>query len=128
MGVPVTAEDGQTGLRILVVDDEAMVQRVLQRSLTRAGHTVTVAGSAEEALECCNGGGFELVITDQGLPTTTGLELAEQLRGRDPAVRIILVTGWSVQSEAGPIDYVLPKPHSTPALLAAIELVMGAPE
>lgn len=128
MGQPVSMEGGQAGLRILVVDDEEMVQRLMLRNLSRAGHQVTTAGSAEQALELYDGAEFDLVVTDQGLPAASGLELAADIRSRDPDARIILVTGWSAQSEAGPINYVLAKPHSSPALLAAIQSVMGEPE
>ena len=61
--------------RILVVDDEPQLTRVLLRSLTSKGYDVRVAGDGEFALQTFNDWPASLVITDLAMPNMSGLEL-----------------------------------------------------
>src|SRR5256885_618735 len=66
--------------RILVVDDEPQLTRVLRRSLTTKGYDVRVAGDGEFALQTFRDWPPALVITDLAMPNMSGLELCRRLR------------------------------------------------
>lgn len=86
MVAPVTAD------RILVVDDEPNICRLLQRYLGRLGYEVETAGSVPEALEALHGSRFDLVLTDLRLPGPSGLDLLVEVRSRAPGTRTILMS------------------------------------
>jgi DNA-binding response OmpR family regulator len=69
--------------RILVVDDERFIVRLLQANLTRHGHTVTTAFDGRDALDQIQSGEFDLVILDVMMPFMDGYEVLKHLR-RDP--------------------------------------------
>src|SRR5262245_24420241 len=65
--------------RILVVDDEPQILRVLSRSLASEGYEIRVASDGDEALAVFSGWMPDLVITDLVIPKIAGLELCERL-------------------------------------------------
>ena len=83
--------------RILVVEDHAAVRRVAQRMLTAAGYDVTVARSAEIALEVLETPGqrVDLLFTDVVLPGMGGRELAEAARLTLPGLKVLYSTGYT---------------------------------
>ena len=82
------------GARVLVVDDELAVRRIMARTLSRYGAQVSEAESAHEALiKIGENGGFDVAVTDVSMPGMTGIELAQTLRSRDFALPILFVTG-----------------------------------
>jgi len=84
----------QPGLRVLVVDDDAMTRTMMSRLLTRLGCNVSTAENGEIALEMVLGGGrFAVVFLDNQMPVMSGLEMVSKLReiGRDDFV--VGVTG-----------------------------------
>ena len=83
---PLTAD------RILVVDDEPNICRLLQRYLGRLGYEVQTAGSVPEALEHLGRSRYDLVLTDLRLPGPSGLELLVEVRSRAPGTRTILMS------------------------------------
>jgi len=113
------------GRRILVVDDDPLVALTFEALLSEDGHQVETAESGEDALAKFGAGSYDLVITDQGLPRMTGMELARALREKVPAQRIILASG-SPQALAkeqlpNPDVYLLGKPFIPEELKAAVE-------
>ena len=116
-----TDRDGPRSVRVLVVDDEQMVRTVLRRLLTLRGHQVEEAASGAEGLERLEGSPFDVVITDQGMPSMSGREFARVLRERRPGLPVILLTG---DTHTGPvddtIDLVLTKPFRIEEVDAAI--------
>src|ERR1700758_109628 len=80
---------------ILVVDDEAPLRHVLERSLTRAGHRVMAAGSAETAYQLLGSAQPDALLLDIHLPTMSGLALYLAIIHRWPALegRIAIMTG-----------------------------------
>jgi CheY-like chemotaxis protein len=112
--------------RILVVDDEPRMCRMVLRMLQPGGHEVVEAYSAEDALEHLKARNFDQVISDLGLgPGMNGWELAERVRDEHPRTRFVLATGWggSIDAErarAFNVAAIVGKPYSIDALLAAM--------
>ena len=85
--------------RILLVDNDPQVLSILGEMLKDAGHHVLPVPSGPEALRVFVPTGFDLVITNVGMPEMSGWDVAEQLRARDPNVPVIFITGWGLQEE-----------------------------
>jgi PAS domain S-box-containing protein len=77
-------------LRLLLVDDHADTRGVLSRLLARSGHEVVTAESAQKALEILEDRQFDALISDIGLPETSGYELVRQAKQRQPLKGIAL--------------------------------------
>ena len=95
-----TAEWNANGLRALVVEDQESVLRTVTRMLRQLGFDVAPAMSAEAALdELETGGPFDVLFTDIVLPgVMDGVALAEEIRARSPATRILLTSGFTEHS------------------------------
>jgi len=110
--------------RILVVDDESQITRVLRTSLSSHGYDIRVANDGETALEIMKNWVPDLVITDLSMPNMDGLELCRRLRQSSQVPIIVLsVKGeerTKVQAlDAGADDYVT-KPFGIEELLARV--------
>ena len=79
--------------RVLVVEDEASLLRVLTRALQDRGYAVRGVGSAEEALEALAEASFDLIVSDLALPGLSGADLAHAARERWPSVGLVLMSG-----------------------------------
>jgi CheY-like chemotaxis protein len=88
-----------TPARILIVDDEPEIVRLLARRLTRRGYHVTQALGGEEALARVQETVFDLAILDYMMPGTDGLQLAQECLKRQPALQILILTGSPVITE-----------------------------
>lgn len=114
--------------RILIVDDEPQITRVLRRSLTSNGYDVRTAADGQSAMETFNDWPPDLVVTDLSMPNMTGLELCKQLRAYSQVPIIVLSVRGEEQSkvealDAGADDYVT-KPFSMAELLARIRAAL----
>jgi two-component system KDP operon response regulator KdpE len=110
--------------RILVVDDEPQITRVLRTSLTSQGYDIRVANNGETALEILKDWTADLVITDLAMPVMDGVELCRRVRAKSEVPIIVLsVRGeerTKVQAlDAGADDYVT-KPFGINELLARV--------
>jgi two-component system, OmpR family, KDP operon response regulator KdpE len=110
--------------KILVVDDESQITRVLRTSLSSHAYDVRVANDGETALEIMKDWTPDLVITDLSMPNMDGLELTRRLRSTSKVPIVVLsVRGeerTKVQAlDAGADDYVT-KPFSMVELLARV--------
>jgi CheY-like chemotaxis protein len=117
------------GGRILVVDDHNDTVRIMRLLLERRGYEVLTASSLQSALEVASTSGFDLVISDIGLPDGSGFELIEQLSTQGP-VKAIAISGFGSDDDvrrsldAGFCEH-LTKPVSLRDLHGAIDRMMG---
>jgi two-component system KDP operon response regulator KdpE len=112
------------GRRILVVDDEPQITRVLRTSLASHGYEIRVANDGEAALDLFSNWPPELIITDVSMPNMNGIELTRKVRGQSDVPIIVLSVRGEERSkiealDAGADDYVT-KPFSINELLARI--------
>ncbi|NNJ12569.1 response regulator transcription factor [Chloroflexales bacterium ZM16-3] len=98
---------------ILVVDDEQNIRLTLSALLRRAGHTVTVASSGEEAVSLFSAESFDLMLVDLQMPGINGIQVVEALRARELDTEVIVLTGHGSLESAiegihqGIFDYML---------------------
>jgi len=90
---------GERKGRILLVDNDPQVLSILGEMLKDAGHHVLPVPSGSEALRVFVPSGFDLIITNVGMPEMSGWDVAERLRTKDPNVPVIFITGWGLQEE-----------------------------
>lgn len=80
--------------RVLLVDDQPEVRRVVRRSLVKAGYEVVEAWNGRVAVELARESSFDLVISDVRMPDMSGLELLNALHQHDPDLPVVLTSGW----------------------------------
>jgi DNA-binding NtrC family response regulator len=79
--------------RVLLVDDQPEVRRVVRRNLVRAGHLVVEAWNGRVAIELAREITFDLVISDLQMPDMSGVELLAVLHDYDPDLPVVLTSG-----------------------------------
>ena len=121
------------GGRILVVDDEPHIRRVLDTILVKEGFDVVLADDGAQGLLALAAGGIDLVILDLLMPGAHGLEVLAKIRsdpdrGRTPVI-ILTAKGQDTDREAafaGGADDFVTKPFSPKKLVARIREILGA--
>ncbi|MCC5976451.1 MAG: response regulator [Salinarimonas sp.] len=120
---------GASPLKVLVVDDDLLIQMATIDMIAEMGHAVYAAASAQEALDkVLDGEGVDLVITDHAMPGMTGLELARKLRESRPDLPVMLATGFDEipGNEPGENWPRLRKPFQPDELAALMGRLCGA--
>jgi len=118
----------ETKQRILVVDDEPQITRVLRRSLISQGYDVHIASDGESALQTFGDWPPDLVVTDLAMPNMNGLELCRKLRAISKVPIIVLSVRGEEKTkvealDCGADDYVI-KPFGMDELLARIRATL----
>lgn len=116
--------------RVLVIDDEEQVRRVLVRVLEREGYAVRAAADGVEGMMLQRAEPYDLVITDLFMPDQDGIETIQMLADEFPATPVIAISG--APEEVGTLvdarlfgaAVTLGKPLSIPELLRAIHDLM----
>ena len=116
--------------RVLVVDDEASIRELLEKTLALADYDVDLAADGRAALDRLRIIPYDLLITDLKMPGVDGLTVIKEARRLKPDVPVIIITGFS--SEASAIEAVnlgvsgyLTKPFRVPRVLAAAARALG---
>ena len=109
----------------LLIDDDVLYLRALQRSLERRGHTIQTATNASRAIELAETGKPDYALVDLKLAEQNGLDLITPLRAAHESMRIILVTGYAsvataVEAIKRGADHYLAKPTTVEAILRAL--------
>jgi two-component system cell cycle sensor histidine kinase/response regulator CckA len=117
---------------ILLVEDEDAVRMFGARALRNKGYTVIEARSGEQAMEVLHGEDhIQVLISDVVMPGMDGVTLARFVRMERPAIKVILISGYSEDVARDGIDpdegiHFLPKPFSLKQLAGAVKQVMGS--
>jgi DNA-binding NtrC family response regulator len=86
-------EEVQAMARILVIDDQDSIRRVVRRALEQDGHEVFDASDGEVGMEILESQTFDVVITDIFMPGQDGIVTLRQIRKRFPAIKVIVISG-----------------------------------
>jgi len=121
-----------TRKRLLVVDDEAPILKLVTRILATDNYEINSAESGEVAAQMVSRpeyGGVDLLVTDLMMPGMNGRELAMIVRGKFPKARVLYVTGFADTlfkdvTELGEGESFIEKPFGTDGLLEATRLLM----
>lgn len=123
-------------LKILLVDDDPLVLKVLADTLEGDGHVVSTADGGSAGIEAfraahADGDPFRIVFTDLGMPYVDGRKVASAIKDLAPATPVVLLTGWGQRMAAdgekpAHVDRVLGKPPKLAVLRATLaELTNG---
>ncbi|MFG1290078.1 hybrid sensor histidine kinase/response regulator [Xanthobacter versatilis] len=118
--------------RVLLVEDEDAVRAFASRALANRGYEVLAAASGVEALELFESSGkVDIVISDVVMPEMDGPTLLRELRARDPALKVIFISGYAEEAFARNLPpserfSFLPKPFSLKQLVAAVSETLRA--
>ncbi len=116
-------------LRILAIDDEVWIRKLLMQALKAKGYEVEIAADGPSAIEMFRSGSFDLVIVDLAMPIMSGNEVAATIKQIRPHTPIIMLTGFGDlmternEKPAG-VDFILSKPMTLDDLHNAIVRVI----
>jgi CheY-like chemotaxis protein len=126
---PQANESSLKGMRVLLAEDNKMIQMLTQKMLSKQGAQVTIGNNGKEALEVFESGKFDLVLSDIFMPEMNGYEFAREVRRVDTKVPLIGLTAATIGKEtddmlAAGASAVLSKPITLSKLSAKLaELV-----
>ncbi|NVM21055.1 MAG: sigma-54-dependent Fis family transcriptional regulator [Desulfobacterales bacterium] len=114
---------------ILVVDDDAFMRDACHQTLTKHGHSVTLAKSGSEGLELLEKWSFDLILLDLKMPDENGLGILSEIKGLDPEAIVVMISGYgSIQTavraiKLGAFDFIA-KPFTPDELLGLANRVL----
>jgi PAS domain S-box-containing protein len=112
--------------KILVIDDEESVRSVLSRILSQVNHQVTVAENGEEGIRLFREKEFDMVLTDLGMPGTSGWEVCRAIKNMSPRTPVGMITGWGMEVDQDKIkeyelDFLISKPFDFSQILRVVD-------
>jgi DNA-binding response OmpR family regulator len=119
----------ENNIRILVVEDEKKLAHLIERQLTRAGYTVSLAHTGEEALSKAKSEELNLILLDINLPDKTGFQVLSELRSNAYFTPVLFLTARSeiedrIQGLSLGADDYLMKPFDSGELIARIQAIL----
>ena len=131
------APPAHAGLRVLLIDDHAMVLQAMRNLVEVDGHRVSVCDSGLKGIgmfqdALAQGMPFDVVITDFGMPGMDGGEVARRVKLASPATRVVMLTGWGPAVDASDdwkshVDLFLGKPPRLAEVRRVLAGARGAP-
>ncbi len=115
--------------KILAIDDELNIRRLLRNEFSLEGFSVTTASSGEEGLSLVESQDYDIVLLDIKLPGMSGMEVLKGIKDRKPALEVVMITGYGDVTSAvesmklGARDYVT-KPFKLRELIALVDQVI----
>ncbi|MFQ6104080.1 MAG: sigma-54-dependent transcriptional regulator [Candidatus Glassbacteria bacterium] len=119
--------------KILVIDDDSSIRRVLQKHLTEKGFEVNTAGDGEKGLEIFQSGKPDIVILDIRLPGRSGLQVLEDIKSENRNIAVVMITAHEDMETTidamhkGAFDY-LPKPLDIDIVDSLLERIFTSRE
>jgi len=117
-------------MSVLIVDDEDLVRKFVERALREAGYQTATASDGPEALGvAAKLETLDILVTDLMMPEMTGDELARRVRASSPGVKVLYITGFSDRLFKEKVtlwadEAFLDKPCSVKGLLQAVSLLL----
>ena len=117
--------------RILVVEDDAVMRELNRSALTECGYHVDVAEDGAAAWAALQLNSYDLMITDNGMPKVSGIDLLKKLHAAHMALPVIMATGCLPQEEFAQSPWLHPsamllKPYTLAELLGTVKEVLQA--
>lgn len=107
-------------IRLLLVEDEHILRRMLHRHLEQNGFVVVSAYDGQDALAAIKSREIDALIVDVNLPGASGTDVARLVLERHPGAKLLYISGEPNTDSLQPAAPVLAKPFSTKELVAAI--------
>ncbi len=119
----------QSALKLLVVEDDPVQAKLLQRILALEHYLVDIASDGVAALAKAGDVSYDMVITDRAMPGMSGNELAREIRRKHPKIPIIMLTGFgdimtAASEEAEFVDKLMSKPYKCDELCRQIKALL----
>jgi len=114
---------------ILVAEDDQAVRDFVSRALAYYGHSVTSVPDGSAALAALSERRFDLMLTDIVMPGLDGVALAAQASKQDPAMPVLMMTGFASEGQRAqntPVERVISKPFSLKEICAAVEEALAS--
>ncbi len=117
---------GDSVAKILIVEDELSILKLIEYDLSNAGHECTTCTNGIDALRFFDESSYDIILLDYMLPGKNGVEICKYIREKDKSVYVILITAVTDEAsklkafEVGADDYII-KPFSIKEVLARIE-------
>jgi DNA-binding NtrC family response regulator len=120
--------------RILVIDDQEPIRRVVRRALEQDGHEVYDASDGELGMEILESHSFDVVVTDIFMPGQDGIVTLRQIRKRFPTIKVIVISGgdstgmMDLREDAELLGAVksLQKPFNAREIMDVVREVLGS--
>lgn len=119
--------------RVIVIDDQEPIRRIVRSALERAGHEVLEAGDGELGLQLLERHAADVVVSDIFMPGMDGIQMLRQIRKQFPDVKVIVMSGGDstgmldLRRDAELLGAVksLPKPFTTHEIVAIVNSVLN---
>jgi CheY-like chemotaxis protein len=115
--------------RVLVIDDQPIVTDLLVSVLERMNYKSEVASCGRDGVEMFEKEGFDLVVTDLGMPDISGWEVSKTIKQKNPDVPVIIITGWGIDPDPdkmkdSKVDFIINKPFQLDQLEKIIKSLL----
>jgi DNA-binding NtrC family response regulator len=86
--------------KVMIIDDELDILEVLGQYLNRSGKLdVEMHSNPDTALQVAKGGGYDLLLSDIMMPSTSGIEILKEMKKTSPNIKVILMTAYSTNAK-----------------------------